>query len=82
VALERTPATLAAGSGVQRFARKRRAKCGLSRYVKSNRRKFAAKLLAVDAVCFEPISASKLPDNRENTGNFAEVWLILRKLAR
>jgi hypothetical protein len=25
---------------------------------------------------------SKLPDNRENTGNFAEFGLISRKLAR
>jgi hypothetical protein len=27
--------------------------------------------VAADAVRFELISASKLPDNRENTGNFA-----------
>jgi hypothetical protein len=44
--------------------------------------RLASNCVVVDAVCFEPISASKLPDNRENTGNFAEVGLILRKLAR
>src|SRR4029453_8046219 len=48
----------------------------------TRKRRFASECVVVDAVCFEPISASKLPDNRENTGNFAEDGLILRKLAR
>jgi hypothetical protein len=29
--------------------------------------------MAVDAVSCEPVSATKFPDNRENTGNFSEI---------
>jgi hypothetical protein len=45
----------------------------------TRKRRFASECVVVDAVCFEPISASKLPDNRGKYREFRRSWADFTK---